>query len=175
MPFAIELALDAASAAVVRHVWRELETAGLTYMARSGAHPHLSLGIWDTLDLPGFRTALAAFAWEIEPIDVMLAHVRTFSTGAVFLAPEADPRLAALHAGFHRRFAHLGTGAWDYYVPGSWVPHCTLAMDLTEDLTPTALAIARRAPLPLTARLDRIGIVAFRPVTQLCAFDLGVG
>ena len=47
-------------------------------------------------------------------------------------------------------------------------------MDFTEDLTPTALAIARHAPLPLTGRLDRIGIVEFRPVKQLCAFALGV-
>ena len=54
------------------------------------------------------------------------------------------------------------------------MPHCTLAMDFTEDLTPTALAIARHAPLPLTGRLDRIGIVEFRPVKQLCAFALGV-
>ena len=47
-------------------------------------------------------------------------------------------------------------------------------MDLTEDLTPTALAIARRAPLPLGGRRERIGIAEFRPVTQRCAFALGV-
>lgn len=174
MPFAIELALDPAAGAAVRRIWRELEDAGITSMARSGAHPHISLGIWNALDLPACQAELAAFAREIEPIPVTLASVRTFSTGAVFLAPEANPGLAALHAGFHRRFAHLGTGLWEYYAPGLWVPHCTLAMDLTEDLVPTVLEIARRAPLPLGGRLDRIGIVEFRPVTQRCAFALGV-
>ncbi len=174
MPFAIELALDPAAGATVRRIWRELEDAGITSMARSGAHPHISLGIWNALDLPACQAELAAFAREIEPIPVTLASVRTFSTGAVFLAPEANPGLAALHAGFHRRLAHLGTGAWDYYAPGLWVPHCTLATDLPEELTRTALAIARHAPLPLTGRLDRIGIVEFRPVTQHCAFALGV-
>ena len=174
MPFAIELALDPAAGAAVRRIWRELEAAGITDMARSGADPHISLGIWNALDLRACQAELAAFAREIEPIPVTLASVRTFSTGTVFLAPGADPGLVALHAGFHRRFAQLGTGAWDYYAPGLWVPHCTLAMDLTPELTPTALAIARRAPLPLGGRLERIGIVAFRPVRQRCGFDLGV-
>lgn len=138
MPFAIELVLDPAAGAAVRRIWRELEAAGITAMARAGAHPHISLGIWEALDLPAAQAELAAFAGEIEPIPVTLAGVRTFSTGAVFLAPEAAPGLAALHAGLHRRFAHLGTGLWEDYAPGRWVPHCTLAMDLTEDLMPVA-------------------------------------
>lgn len=45
MPFAIELALDPASDAAVRRIWRELEDVGITYMAHAGAHPHISLGI----------------------------------------------------------------------------------------------------------------------------------
>ena len=174
MPFAIELALDPAAGAAVRRIWRELEAAGITHMARSGAHPHLSLGIWEALDLQATRDELAAFAREIEPVPVTLASVRAFPAGAVFLAPQENRELTRLHVGFHRRFAHLGTGAWHYYAPDLWVPHCTLAMDVTEDLMPMALEIARRAPLPLGGRLERIGIVAFRPVTQLCAFDLGV-
>lgn len=175
MPFAIELALDPTAGAAVRRIWRELEDAGITDMAHSGAHPHVAVGIWNALDLPAAEAELAAFAREIDPVPVTLASVRMFpTTGAVFLASQADPRLTTLHAGFHRRFGHLGTGAWDYYAPGRWVPHCTLAMDLGEDLAPTALEIARRAPLPLGGRLERIGIVEFRPVRQRCAFDLGV-
>jgi hypothetical protein len=174
MPFAIELALDPTAGAVVRRVWRELEGAGITDMARSGAHPHLSLGIWDALDLPAFQAALAAFAREIERVPVAFASVRTFSTGAVFLAPEANPALVELHAGFHRRFARLGTGAWEYYAPGRWGPHCTLAMNLADEQVVTALGISRRAPLPLEGCLERIGIVEFRPVKQLCAFPLGI-
>ena len=174
MPFAIELALDPAASAVVRCIWRELEAAGITYMARSGAHPHISFGIWEALDLPVAQAELAVVAREIEPLPVTLASVRRFTTGAVFLAPELTSELTELHARFHRRFARFGTGAWEHYAPGLWVPHCTLAMDLTEDLMPMALEIARRVPLPLGGRLERIGIVAFRPVTQLCAFDLGV-
>lgn len=107
MPFAIELALDPAAGATVRRIWRELDDVGITSMARSGAHPHISLGIWEALDLPACQAELAAFAREIEPV-------------------------------------------------------------------PVTLAIARRAPLPLGSRLERIGIVEFRPVRQRCAFDLGV-
>ena len=51
MPFAIELALDAESAAPVRALWRRLAEAGIRFMAESGAEPHVSLVIWDGLDV----------------------------------------------------------------------------------------------------------------------------
>ena len=111
MPFAIELALDPAAGATVRRIWRELEAAGITSMARSGAYPHLSLGVWEALDPPAARAELAVFAREIEPIPMTLASVRAFPTGAVFLAPEVTAELTELHAGFHRRFARFGSGA----------------------------------------------------------------
>lgn len=173
MPYAIELALDPAAAAVVRRVWRELDEAGMTYMARSGARPHISLGVWETLDRAGFEAELARFAGETSPIAITLASVGFFPGAAVFLAPTVTTGLLDLHAGFHRRFERLGTSPWNYHAPGVWVPHCTLAMDLAEDRVGAALEIAGRAPLPLPGRLEQIGIVEFRPVTQLFSCDLG--
>jgi 2'-5' RNA ligase len=173
MPVAIELDLDPASAAAVRRVWRELEDAGVTYMARSGASPHVSLGIWEALDLPAARAALAALARETAPEPVTFTGVGTFPGNVVYLAAEATPRLLELHARVHRCFAPLGSGPWRHYASGVWVPHCTLAADFAEDRLATVLAIARRAPPP-GGRLERAGIVEFRPVKPLCAFDLGV-
>lgn len=173
MPYAIELGLDRAAGAAVRRIWRELEDAGITYMARSGADPHVSLGIWERVDVAAFQAELAAFARTSRPLPVTFTSVGTFPGAAVYLAPEPTPALGEIHARCLARFAPLGSGAWAYYAPGAWVPHCTLAMDLTDAERATAQAIARRAPLPLHARLVRIGIVEFRPVKELCAFDLG--
>jgi 2'-5' RNA ligase len=58
-------------------------------------------------------------------------------------------------------------------VPGTWVPHCTLATDLEANRFGDALAIAKRTPLPLESRLVEAGIVEFRPVKQLVSCPLG--
>jgi len=167
MPYAIELALDATAAAVVRRVWRELEEAGITHMARSGARPHVSLGIWETLERVAAEGELTQFAAETAAIPFTLASVALFPGVAVFLAPTVTARLLDLHAGFHRRFGPFGEAPWDHYRPGVWVPHCTLATDLEPPQFGAALAIAGRAPLPLECRLVEIGIVEFRPVKPL--------
>ena len=61
MPFALELALDHDSAKVVRTAWRALAAAGFPLMADLGANPHVSLGIWDDIDIAGMRAALVRF------------------------------------------------------------------------------------------------------------------
>src|SRR5262245_46222316 len=153
MPYAIELALDPETAAVVRRVWRELADAGIQYMAASGARPHISLGIWESLDRDRAETELTRFAAERSPVRLAFASVGLFPRVAVFLAPTVTADLLELHAGFHRRFARLGDVPWAHYQPGAWVPHCTLATDLGPDRFGDALAIAGRVPLPLEARL----------------------
>ena len=173
MPYAIELALDPTAAGVVRSLWRELEEAGITYVARAGAGPHVSLGIWDALDCDGADAELTRFAAETAPIPLTVPSVGLFPGVGVFLAPTVTAELLELHASFHRRFGPLGQAPWDHYRPGVWVPHCTLATDLEPDQFDRALAIAGRAPLPLQCRLVEIGIVEFRPVKQLVSRVLG--
>jgi 2'-5' RNA ligase len=170
MPFALALALDDVAAATVRNLWDELAAAGFTFPATSGANPHVSLAIWDTIDPAATERALVAFATATAPVDVSFVRVDAFaSSGTVFLAPEVDGRLLEVHARCHRHFAGVGAGAWPYYAPGVWVPHCTLAQDLDAAGVDSALAISQRARLPLRGRLERAELVEFRPVRRLAA------
>lgn len=173
MPYALELALDEATAAVVRGVWRDLAAAGFPFMAESGPNPHVSLAIWDTIDHVGLEDALIGFAAATAPIDVIFARGETFpSTGVVFLAPDLDEHLLRVHARCHERFAALGHGAWAHYAPGCWAPHCTLAQDLDAGQITTALAIAAKIPSPLRGRLERVELVEFRPARCLATAPL---
>jgi len=173
MPYAVELALDPTSAGVVRRLWRELDAAGITYVARAGARPHVTLGIWDAFEHEDAVAELRRFAAATAPVTLRLASVGLFPRVAVFLAPAVTPELLDLHARFHHRFGPLGRAPWEHYRPGSWVPHCTLATDLEPDQFASALSIAARAPLPLESRLVEVGIVEFRPVRQLVSCALG--
>jgi 2'-5' RNA ligase len=78
MPYAFELALDPASAAVVRRAWQELADAGIGYVATSGARPHVTLGIWDSLDLERAEAELARFAAETSSVQLTFASVGLF-------------------------------------------------------------------------------------------------
>ena len=173
MPYALELGLDDHAAAVVRRVWHDLEDAGIVYMARSGARPHVSVGIWDSLDRAAAEAELTRFAGEAAPVPITLASVGFFPQVALFLAPTVTAALLELQAGLHARFSRIGAAPWGHYRPSMWVPHCTLATDVTAEQFTRALEVARRVALPIACRLVEIGIVEFRPVKQLISRPLG--
>ena len=173
MPYAVELALDDQAGAVVRGVWRTLSGIGVTWMEDSGAEPHVSLGIWETIDRARFEAELARFAAETPPISVTFEAVGMFPGSAIYLRPVENRQLADTQQRLHDRFGMLGGGAWQYYLPGTWVPHCTIAMEFPADRTAEARTIVERLPLPLTGRLVSAALIEFRPVRELARHALG--
>ena len=166
MPFAIELALDPESAASVRALWRRLAEAGARFMADSGADPHVSLVIWNGLDVERAVAEVTALAQDTAPIEVTFTELRTFGSEVVYLAPMPSRSLAELQAYVDHRLAPLGRERWPHYAPEAWVPHCTVAMDLDPATAAAARALASRITLPLPGRLERMAIVEFRPVRE---------
>ncbi|HEU5194118.1 MAG TPA: 2'-5' RNA ligase family protein [Methylomirabilota bacterium] len=166
MSFAIELALDARSAASVRTLWRRLAEAGMRFMADSGADPHVSLVIWDGLDVDRASTDIVSLAAETAPLPVSFTHVSAFGAEVVYLALAPSKRLVELQARVDARLAPLGRARWPHYAPAAWVPHCTLAMELGSVSAVAALALASELTLPLVAHLDCVAIVEFRPVRE---------
>src|SRR5205085_4243544 len=163
MPFAIEVALDAESAAPVRARWRRLAEAGIRFMAESGADPRVSLVIWDALDVERAAAEVIAVAKDTAPVAVTFTEVRAFGTEVVYLALAPSRRLVELQARVDARLASLGRARWPHYAPEAWIAHCTLAMDLGSVTAATALALAESLTLPLAGRLERMAIVEFRP------------
>ncbi|GAC1335231.1 MAG: 2'-5' RNA ligase family protein [Chloroflexota bacterium] len=175
MSFAIEMFLDAASAAAVRRIWRNVTEAGLMAPTHAGeARPHVSLAIYDDLERPAFEAALKEFAAAEPPLPVCFARIDAFRSdpAVVYLSPEAMPDLLALHERFHRRFQDLARGPWEYYLPGVWEPHCTLAEQVPSDELPRAIRACHAIDLPVRGRLEEVGVVEFRPIRHRSTYML---
>jgi 2'-5' RNA ligase len=173
MPFAIEMFLDDTGAAAVRAIWRALAEAGISdYQSTSGARPHVTLAAYAELDLSAAAPAIAAFAAAEPAPSVSFASVGCFPTdqGVVFLAPVVTRALLDLHARFHATLRPVAGDGWPYYQPDAWVPHCTLAFETPPGRIAAAVDLCRRAALPLSAHLDAVGIVEFRPIAYRGVF-----
>ncbi|HET7340045.1 MAG TPA: 2'-5' RNA ligase family protein, partial [Methylomirabilota bacterium] len=120
MAFAIVLTLDPASAAPVRALWQRLAKAGMRVMADLGVDPHLSLAVWEALDVERAAAAVTALAGETAPVAVTFTEVRAFGGEAVYLWPAPSPRLAELQARVQARLAPLGVGASAHYAAAAW-------------------------------------------------------
>lgn len=175
MGYAVELFFDPGTEARLRDLWSTLSAQGISSMLPDlGSRPHISLAVFDRLEPTVLRGELSDFARETKPIRVGLAAVGTFPTaeGVVFVAPTVTHELLDAHWKFSERLNRLGLRSQAYYRPGSWFPHCTVATDVLETELSQVLEVSRQSTVFGAAELSAVGLVSFRPVREIYAFDL---
>ena len=176
MAFAVILYLDPVTDAEVRSLWQLLSERQIsTVMTDMGIRPHISLAGLEHVEAESLCQALDVFAHSTRPVSVRFGGVGTFPTeqGVVYLAPVVTFELLQLHARFNYLVTELGLVSHEYYVPGNWVPHCTLAIDLTPDEVAAVVAIGCRSNVFHTAALTHIGLVEYMPIREICTFPFG--
>ena len=176
MGYAVELNLSRDSAARVVKVWESLARAGISsVMLDVSAQPHISLAVLDDLNPETLRADLSRFAEDTASLPVDLASAGTFPTaeGVVFLAPVVTQELLAVHGRFHSLLRERGIASAEYYQPGNWVPHCTVAIDLAPGKIGAALELCVQSDAFGAVELDEVSLIEFRPVREIYTFALG--
>lgn len=176
MGYAIELCFDSDTEMAVRRLRRKLVDAGLpATLTDTDERPHISLAVFNTLDADFWLARLKAFAASLPPFAVTLSAVGSFPTaaGIVFLAPTPTRQLLDAHQRLLDRLRTRHVEPIDYYLPEQWIPHCTVAMNFTEDETSQALAIVRRELKPTRGLILELDLVEVPPLRRLGSFRLG--
>lgn len=162
--YTLAMTLDAEAAAVIERVEAEIAAIhGQHRLYGNDLRPHLTVGMFEAVDVPAAATVLDAFADRFPAMTLTFSSLGVFvlETDVVFAAPIVTAELLERHAWLHERLAACTEGPFTPLLPGSWVPHATLAADVPLPLLPPILAAARAMPLPLEARLERIRLARF--------------
>jgi 2'-5' RNA ligase len=177
MTFAIQLFVDPGSDTVVRSVWDELASTGLSHMRDSGNRPHFSLALYRELTVPVCASLLTSFAETHAPFALTIESVGIFpgEQFVMFLAPIVIPDLLDLHREVHQLLQGTGAFPVPYYLPGHWTPHCALATRVPPHLVSQVVAIGLGMSFPLSIRIEEIGVIEYPPVKHLFAFRLTGG
>ena len=176
MFYAIHAFFDQQTEAAIKSVWKELVDSGAApYLYQSANRPHLTLAIYDTLDFQAGEVRLRDLATSGAALPLVFHSLGVFTTprAAVFLAPRVDTALLELHARVHQVFRAIASGPDEYYLPGKWVPHCALALDLDKATAIKVVEIAIHLNLPLVGKITELGAIEARPVRHLYGFPVG--
>lgn len=175
MSVAVPLYFDPKTEAAITAVWRELAESGVApHMYTSGNRPHITLSIYRDLPRDACHRLLSDLAAAQQPLPVTFSHLGVFThpDPVVFLAPTISPALFDLHARVDGLLDVIGDLPAPYYLPGNWVPHCTLAVEMPAKNIPAAVAIAQKLPLPLTGILTDICLLEFPPLRHVFTLPL---
>lgn len=164
--YALEVFLDAAGESACDAVLDSLEAAGLQTIRTQGHRPHLSLTVGRSLQ----RLDPRGLAVPGLPLGLTMSAVGTFpgSEGVVYWAPTVTRELLELHA---RWFEQLKRhSVWfdagparevehrNYYLPGVWVPHVSLGLNLPQQRIGEAVQLVRAAGA-VSVRLESAALV----------------
>ena len=124
--------------------------------------PHVSLIPTDFQDQAELSRRIRNLVSAQPAFDITFSHLGLFTGGALFLGATATDSLLA----FHQRCFELSspgsqTPSIDLYQPGSWVPHCTLAMGgVRDELMGALLAEANSClVLPIVVKCESVDLL----------------
>lgn len=163
MPKTLEIFLDPDTTAAVEALWSRLDDAHVPSLAtRSPARhrPHISVtNVADTLPI---TPALIGAAEAMLGTPVRLPALGIFAglESVLYLAVAANQPLLDGHARLHREIGDHYAGVWEYYLPGRWVPHATLAMQLDGPTLSRAVGLLHPYT-ELRAEIASVGLVDF--------------
>ena len=160
--YAVELIFDEESQMKLNKI-RELLVA-------NGVHDeavpinHISIADFETDDLEGLKEKVKEFASSIKKFKLNLATVGTFMTNenVIFLAPVMTDELMNFHKMFLDSMKDFNGKANEYYNHNKWVPHCTIAIRLSDEELIKGFEILKNISfLPLEVTIDKIDILNY--------------
>ena len=162
MPYALTLRLDPEAGSRVVAIQQALAARGLSDASRLEYPPHVTLAVVsDDADLARLLAAAQNLATRWPRLTTTLASMGIFpgTPAILFLAPVVTAGLLERHAELLASLA--GERIDPHYETGNWVPHVTLAGDVTD--VPAAVAVVGTLGWPIPAMLDAVEVVRFPP------------
>jgi 2'-5' RNA ligase len=171
MPYAVHLFFDEKTDQAIRAIWQEMADSSVApYLGLSSNRPHISLALCEELDTATCQKRLSDYAAHFQPMPVSFQTLGIFPPPGVvvYTGPVVTDELLTLQRevdGLLGNCCHWPE--FDYYRPGKWIPHCTLAMEFDDNRLNEALEIASHLKLPLNGQIVGLGVIEFRPVKHL--------
>ena len=176
MAYAVVIYFEEKSVQPIIEIWKTLKNEGIIQsLYPNGILPHLTLGIFDSLDCEACQCEIKTLASEISIKSISANHFGIFPnpTPIIFIAPATNYALIDLQKRTHHILQKYITGSWIIYEPRNWVPHCTLASNIARSDLQKALDICMQLKLPAELKTAKIGIVDFEPKKPIFSVPTG--
>lgn len=174
MSFSIELHFDQKSNLIIRNMWKKLRERNVSdYMDKYGGFPHVSLAIFDDIDVLSVVKLIEEVVENENMFTVKMSSLGIFPSNesVLFLSPVASATLINLHSKLHMLIKDIES-KWEYYLPDLWVPHCTLGMNIHKSKLNNAIDVITEDYVPLEVIIESIQLVEFNSVKIVKSFKL---
>jgi len=134
MADAVAVFFDDEADQAVRALWRRLGGASVPSLLKhqlGKVPPHVTFAVAKSIPAKT-RSLLRTELSRLSIPNLWLSTLGTFPTtdNVLMLSAVVDAELLAVHSAMHDVLAGRVQGPSAYHLPGSWIPHCTLAQGI---------------------------------------------
>lgn len=133
--YIVDVFLDNRASRYVSSIWQVLSDKGIdsSLIDTEGLCPHITLAIYDNIDENKFISKMKEFKSRVKSIDTRFDALGAFpTTGTCFIKPVVTEEILQLHRDYYDFFKEFEETAREYYLPGKWNPHCSIAIGLNK-------------------------------------------
>ena len=169
MAYAISIRSDDGSSRGIRALWRkcsELESS--PSMEALNYAPHITFAIYDDLSIGRLVDAVDSVFESVDRMSIRFDRLGYFEAPDVIIlwaAPMLPKSAWDIHGHIHSRIEP--DLCRPRYRPGSWVPHCSVALTVDVERKAEALALVEQSIEPIDVTFDVADCVSFLPVQVL--------
>ena len=177
MRCAIELIFDTNSQNILRQLRKRLSDNGVHDEATPLSHVTIADIEIGEERIEETKRIVSEFAATHTRLPLVLSQVGSFMTkeNVLFYAPTVTEELVLFNEEMIRLLGQHGVECGRYYTKDNWVPHCTLAIRLTDAELKKGFGLLKdNSILPLAVTCDKIDILCYdpRPYKQLACYPL---
>lgn len=146
---------------------------GNDFMIRNHVPPHLTISAFDQKNPKRAVELFERFSSKLSEKNLNSNHIYIASPGAflpsvIYLEAVQNRYLFELSEMAHKEFcADPATRPNRFYLPFQWIPHITIAKQLTDEQMRIAFAVLQQSFHPLEAKIVRFGLSKPNPHTDL--------
>ena len=144
---------------------RLAQVTGNTARLRNGQPPHVSMGIFDVADKSDPVQVMEGVLRGLRPFSMTFDALGAFLPGTLIAAAVMTDEMIAMNRAIHTVADRVFVPSTQY-VYGRWVPHLTLAEELTHAELVQAFDTAGLGWRPVSARTVSISLVHHFPYTE---------
>ena len=172
--YLISIYFDEAAEKRISSYMRQIgKTTGNTVMLDGNVPPHITISAFQATSDSIAREIFLQGVKSVKDGSVQWVSVGLFLSGVIYLAAILNQYLQELTETFYRETTKIqGVIVNHKYMPYSWLPHSTLAKQLSEEQMATAVEIMQRRFGPFCGKVTRIGLSKTNPYTNLEIIDL---
>src|SRR5262245_20063963 len=174
MAIAVSLWFDLELETRMRRLWSDLGAAGINSSLFDGRYrPHITLGVWDIRTEADLERALISWLADKRKFSVDFRSIGIFpdGNGVVFLQPLVSSALLGFQREAYALGSRFGVPASTHCDPDRWVPHCTMAWQVTREEVLRAVDLLRLA-LPVEGTVAAVGMIDTPAEVELKRIEL---